>query len=127
MAASQDLHGVLQIPNALSKEHVDDLNALLDEHIKTDTDNGWQTLRFPVSKGRPSAQTDAPESLLDWGKPHRDCRAVPGIVDMCEAIIGKRFRLDHIFGRIDTGNPEFGRFDYDRCDCPAVFQKAELF
>jgi len=95
--ASQDLHGVLQIPNALSKELVDDLNALLDEHIATDTDDDWRTLRFPVSDGRPGAQTEAPQSLLDWGKPIRDCLAVPGIVDMCDAIIGKRFRLDHIY------------------------------
>lgn len=88
---------MLQIPDALDKQHVDDLNALLDTHIETDTDNNWQTLRFPVSSDRPSAQTEVFESLLDWGKPMRDCLAVPGIVEMCDAIIGKRYRLDHIY------------------------------
>ena len=63
--ASQDLHGVLQIPNALSKELVDDLNALLDEHIATDTDDDWRTLRFPVSDGRPGAQTEAPPNGVE--------------------------------------------------------------
>ena len=91
-----DLHGVVQVPDALSPEHVAELNAILDQHIAEDTDNEWRTLRFPVSKERPSAQTDNPETLLDWGKAFRDCLAVPGIVDICDAIIGPRFRLDHI-------------------------------
>ena len=93
-----DLHGVLAIPDALTPQHVVELNTMLDEHIAADTADDWQTLRFPVTaNGSPGAQTEAPESLLDWGKPMRDCLAVPGIVDMCDAIIGPRFRLDHIY------------------------------
>jgi hypothetical protein len=48
------------------------------------------------STDKPGAQTEARETLLDWGKPVRDCLAQPGIVEMCDAIIGPRFRLDHI-------------------------------
>jgi len=92
-----DLHGVLAIPDALSPQHVDDLNALLDAHIEADTANDWQTLRFPVVGSGSPQSNDEPVTLLDWGKPMRDCLCVPGIVDMCDAIIGLRFRLDHIY------------------------------
>jgi hypothetical protein len=93
-----DLHGVLEVPNALSVAHVAALNALLDEHIARDTDpSSWSTLRFPLSDRAPSAQADNPETLLDWGKPVRDCLALPSVVGLCDAIVDDRFRLDHMY------------------------------
>ena len=59
-----DLHGVVQVPDALSPEHVAELNAILDQHILEDTDDEWRTLRFPVYEERPSLVQPLPLRLL---------------------------------------------------------------
>eukprot|EP01052_Picozoa_sp_SAG31_P017996 SAG31_NODE_1256_length_9081_cov_13.160655_4_plen_212_part_00 len=87
---------------ALSAEQTARLNKILDDHVSTDTDGQWRTLRFPVASKKARDKSlgfDEPdvESLLDWGKEYRDVLDAPKITPILNAILGERFRLDHIY------------------------------
>ncbi len=81
-----DLQGFLVVPNALSHETVQALNAALDEHIAAETGPEMRTHRF----GR----------LLSWGREFRDLLDNPRITPYLEEMLGAKFRLDHDYADI---------------------------
>ena len=78
-----DLQGYIAVPNALDKEQLADLNALLDKHIEQECASDRPAHRFG--------------GLLEWGKPYRDLIDNPSIVPYLDVILGERFRLDHLY------------------------------
>ena len=78
-----DLQGYIAVPNALDKEQLEDLNALLDKHIEQECASDRPAHRFG--------------GLLEWGKPYRDLIDNPSIVPYLDVILGERFRLDHLY------------------------------
>ena len=78
-----DLQGYIAVPNALDKQQLEDLNALLDKHIEQECASDRPTHRFG--------------GLLEWGKPYRDLIDNPSIVPYLDVILGERFRLDHLY------------------------------
>ena len=147
-----DLHGVISVPSALDTSTVRELNQILDEHIASDTDNSWRTLRFPGAYNgllsSPSLYNDIifhcscaavlslvltrtavygsrctavarPENvqttLLDWGKAYRDVLAVPKLTPILDALLGPRFRLDHIY--LDVIKPPLPSDDMQQVRC----------
>ena len=78
-----DLQGYLVVENALPKEQLKQLNAVLDKQIAAEESFEGNTHRF----------TD----LLDWGKPYREMIDQPGVLPYLEPILGPDFRLDHIY------------------------------
>ena len=78
-----DLQGYIAVPNALDKEQLADLNALLDKHIEQECASDRPAHRFG--------------GLLEWGKPYRDLIDNPSIVPYLDVILGESFRLDHLY------------------------------
>jgi hypothetical protein len=78
-----DLQGYIAVPNALDKEQLADLNALLDKHIEQECASDRPAHRFG--------------GLLEWGKPYRDLIDNPSVVPYLDVILGERFRLDHLY------------------------------
>lgn len=81
-----DLHGYLVVPDALTTEHLADLNALLETHMSAEVDADARTHRF----GR----------LLNWGESFRALVNNPRITPYLEELLGERFRLDHDYSDI---------------------------
>jgi hypothetical protein len=77
-----DLQGYIVVPDALSAEQLETLNATLDEQIAEKASHA-RTHRFG--------------GLLNWGKPYRDLVDNPRLQSQLEQIVGDRFRLDHLF------------------------------
>jgi len=78
-----DLQGYLLIPNALTPEQLDVLNACVDEHIAAECPADMRTHRFG--------------GLLHWHKVFRDLIDNPAVVPYLETVLGSRFRLDHVY------------------------------
>ena len=78
-----DLKGYLVVPGALSREQVDRLNAVLDEHIAAECPPDMRTHRFVP--------------LLDWGSDYRDLIDNPAVTPYLGELLGEQFRLDHVY------------------------------
>ena len=78
-----DLQGYITIPNALSTELLDELNAVLDQRIAAAVAPDVSFYSFP--------------SVLDWGQPYLDLIDLPTVTRYLEAILGSKFRLDHTY------------------------------
>ncbi|MDA1191371.1 MAG: phytanoyl-CoA dioxygenase family protein [Candidatus Poribacteria bacterium] len=78
-----DLQGYVTVPNALSADQVGELNDLLEEHMVADMKAEDTTKRFG--------------GLLNWGKPFRDLIDNETMLPYLETILGRGFRLDHIY------------------------------
>lgn len=90
-----DLQGFLVVPDAISAETVAQLNAILDEHIASDTEPDMRTHRFG--------------NLLTWGQAYRDLIDTPGILPYLDGLLGANFRLDHDYADIiRTGKGPIG-------------------
>lgn len=76
-----DLQGYITVPNALSAEQLETLNAIWDEQIEKELTPDTPTHRWG--------------NIIDWGKPYLDLIDQPTIVPYLETILGKNFRLDH--------------------------------
>ncbi len=76
-----DLQGYIAVPNALSTEQLETLNAVWDERIEKE-----------LSPDTPNHRWG---NIIDWGKPFLDLIDQPTIVPYLETILGKNFRLDH--------------------------------
>lgn len=81
-----DLQGFLVVPDALTPEQVEELNATMDEHIAAETEPEMRTHRF----GR----------LLSWGSACRNLIDNPRIVPYLEELLGSKFRLDHDYADV---------------------------
>ena len=78
-----DLQGYITIPNALSTELLDELNAVLDQRIAAAVAPDVSFYSFP--------------GVLDWGQPYLDLIDLPTVTPYLEAILGSKFRLDHTY------------------------------
>ena len=78
-----DLQGYITIPNALSTELLDELNAVLDQRIAAAVEPDVSFHSFP--------------GVLDWGQPYLDLVDLPTVTPHLEAILGSKFRLDHTY------------------------------
>ena len=78
-----DLRGYLSIENALSECQIRNLNNIWDKHIQDQCAMHETTHRFG--------------QLLGWGQAYVDLIDNPSITPYLEVIIGKQFRLDHIY------------------------------
>ena len=78
-----DLRGYLSIENALSECQIRNLNNIWDKHIQDECAMHETTHRFG--------------QLLGWGQAYVDLIDNPSITPYLEVIIGKQFRLDHIY------------------------------
>lgn len=76
-----DLQGFITIPNALSSEQLEALNAIWDQKIAQDMDAGSNTQRWV--------------GLLDWGQPFLDLIDNSAISPYLTELLGENFRLDH--------------------------------
>ena len=78
-----DLEGYLIIPNALTPNQVTSLNNILENHIEAECSADMRNHRFVP--------------LLAWGKEYRDLIDNPVIIPYLKEILGKEFRLDHVY------------------------------
>ncbi|NKB72021.1 MAG: mitomycin antibiotics/polyketide fumonisin biosynthesis protein [Candidatus Latescibacteria bacterium] len=78
-----DLQGYLLVEKALDSSQIDALDTILEERIASAQAEKAPTHRFG--------------GLLEWGKPYRDLIDNPTIVPHLEALLGARFRLDHVY------------------------------
>ncbi len=76
-----DLNGYLTVPNALSAEELEALNAILDRQIAEHSEPEQHTYRFG--------------KLLSWGLEFRRLIANPRITPYLSALLGEPYRLDH--------------------------------
>ena len=74
-----DLQGYVVIPDALSPDHVRELNALMDARIAADCDADMRTHRWV--------------GMLDWGEPCRRLIDVDTVLPSIEALVGGQCRL----------------------------------
>ena len=81
-----DLQGYVVIPDALSPDHVRELNALMDARIAADCDADMRTHRWV--------------GMLDWGEPCRRLIDVDTVLPSIEALVGGQFRLDHEYADV---------------------------
>ncbi len=90
-----DLQGFLVVPRALEATQVIELNHILDNKIAQDCPADMDHHRFG--------------GQLDWGKAYRALLDNPLITPYLEALLGPRFRLDHVYlDLIRTGKGPIG-------------------
>jgi hypothetical protein len=90
-----DLQGYITVPNALSAEQVETLNAIWDERMAQD-----------IPPDKPNHRWG---SIIDWGKPFLDLIDHSTITPYLDTILGKNFRLDHDYADlIRTGKSPIG-------------------
>ncbi|MBT5875794.1 MAG: mitomycin antibiotics/polyketide fumonisin biosynthesis protein [Candidatus Latescibacteria bacterium] len=77
-----DLQGFLEIPSALSKEHLNALNSILDQKCADEMPSDASSCRFMGD-------------LIEWGTPYRKLIDLDCVLPYLESILGERFRLDH--------------------------------
>jgi hypothetical protein len=78
-----DIRGYVVVENALGEGALTALNALVDQQMAALEDPDFQTHRF--------------RDLLTWGDPMIALIDHPPIVPYMEGLIGRHFRLDHIY------------------------------
>lgn len=83
-----DLQGYLAVPGALDASRLQQLNAVLDEHIAAEMGDK-STYRF--------------HHLLRWGQPLLDLIDNVSLVSYLENLLGPGFRLDHIYCDVIRG------------------------
>ncbi|MAF10912.1 mitomycin antibiotics/polyketide fumonisin biosynthesis protein [Candidatus Poribacteria bacterium] len=81
-----DLQGYLVIPDALSAEHLRELNALMDERVANDCEPDMRTHRWV--------------HMLPWGEPYRRLIDLDSVRPYIEELVGSQFRLDHEYADI---------------------------
>lgn len=82
-----DLQGYLVVPDALNREEVDTLNAIIDEKIDQEVPPDANTHRFFGD-------------LLAWGSAYRQLIDNPRILPYLDALLGPGFRMDHEYADI---------------------------
>lgn len=82
-----DLQGYLVVPNALSQEQLDALNAIMDEKVEEEVPPDESTFRFFGD-------------LLEWGPSYRDLIDNPRVFPYLEELLGPRLRMDHEYADI---------------------------
>jgi ectoine hydroxylase-related dioxygenase (phytanoyl-CoA dioxygenase family) len=107
-----DLQGYLAVPNALDREQVAELNALMDRNWgSADVAENKKYFHF--------------RNLLTWGKPCHDLIDNPRVLPILEYLLGKNFRLDHDYAvAIQTrgGGPGLHGVGGDYFDPTSYFQ-----
>ncbi len=78
-----DLQGYLVVPNALDSSTLRALNAMLDQQI--------------TEQVHPTSGTHRFLDLLEWGRPYLDLIDPDPILPYLEAVVGMKFRLDHVY------------------------------
>ncbi|WP_231867060.1 hypothetical protein [Anabaena sp. 4-3] len=81
-----DLQGFLIIENALSSEHIQALQAVLEQQIALQNQPEVSCLRF--------------DGLLPWGEPFQALIDNPRITPYLKQLLGEEFRLDHDYVHI---------------------------
>ncbi len=81
-----DLQGYIVVPDALSPEHVGELNSLMDERIADDCEADMRTHRWV--------------GMLDWGEPYRRLIDLDRVLPHLRTLVGEQFRLDHEYADI---------------------------
>ncbi|MDA1088382.1 MAG: phytanoyl-CoA dioxygenase family protein [Verrucomicrobia bacterium] len=90
-----DLQGFLKLESVLSPAEVSAMQNDMAEHGIANPDNNPQKSRF---------------QFLDWGDRWRNLIDHERLLPCLNAIIGERFRLDHIYGMAASKDGESGQF-----------------
>ena len=105
-----DLEGYLVIKDVLSREELDNLNAIADREFPRDYDDEAADSEFGNSRGVRRAP-----SVIDWDIACRHLLDHPKVLPYLTELLGPKFRLDHDYaifmikggkrGSVHGGNP----------------------
>lgn len=113
-----DLRGYLVVKNALNEEQVRSLSKIVDNKIKSKTENNsthQKERKFKAGSDRTSLASEddiawSSPSLLEWGGPFIDLIDIPTIAPYLETLLGVNYRLDHDYmlrANKETSRPLF--------------------